>query len=161
MFLEFSEGFYMFLCVNSIGLESNECLKDGTSIHAPGMDDFIFADGGLMELATVAAPQHFFQVFSSAGDQAFQKLQRNLRQHGSDSVRRLWICWICMDLSQEWSFHGLCSCMIFVDAGQCFHAPCQGAVLLCRTFAEKRGIELRGQHRAKKTLMSNMSSWTA
>ena len=103
----------------------------------------------------------FFMFFSSAGDQAFQKLQRNLRQHGSDSVRRLWICWICMDLSQEWSFHGLCSCMIFVYAGQCFHAPCQGAVLLCRTFAEKRGIELRGQHRAKETLMSNMSSWTA
>lgn len=124
------------------------------------MDDFIFADpGGLMERAgNCGSSAAFFSCFfSSAGDQAFQKLQRNLRQHGSDSVRRLWICWICMDLSQEWSFHGLCSCMIFVDAGQCFHAPCQGAVLLCRTFAEKRGIELRGQHRAKKMLMSNIS----
>lgn len=68
----------MFLCVNSIGLESNECLKDGTSIHAPGMDDFIFADGGLMELATVAAPQHFFQVFFVCRRPGFPKIAKEL-----------------------------------------------------------------------------------
>jgi len=50
--------------VKNLGL----VLEDGTSIHAPGMDDFIFADGG---------------------DQAFQKLQRNLRERFSFAERLL------------------------------------------------------------------------
>ena len=56
-----------------------QCLKDGTSIHAPGMDDFIFADGGLMsELATVAAPQHLFHVFPLRRRPGFPKIAKEL-----------------------------------------------------------------------------------